>query len=114
MIVVRGSSLQHRAILRPWVPARVEPVIGPAGGRTRWLGRDDGDICRGILRFGNHRGPCARPGGSHVTAGMHNREDCTCLIAVRVTAAPAPPAPRPIFNPLPPPPAPHPNYFSPR
>ena len=24
-----------------WVPARVEPVIGPAKGRTRWLGRDD-------------------------------------------------------------------------
>src|SRR6266576_364922 len=24
-----------------WVPACAEPVIGPAEGRTRWLGRDD-------------------------------------------------------------------------
>jgi hypothetical protein len=24
-----------------WVPARAEPVIGPAEGRTHWLGRDD-------------------------------------------------------------------------
>jgi hypothetical protein len=23
------------------VPARAEPLIGPAEGRTRWLGRDD-------------------------------------------------------------------------
>jgi hypothetical protein len=25
-------------------PARAEPVIGPAEGRTRWLGRDD--VCK--------------------------------------------------------------------
>ncbi|SHG70344.1 hypothetical protein SAMN05444169_3741 [Bradyrhizobium erythrophlei] len=27
-----------------WVPVRAEPVIGPAEGRTRWLGRDDGMV----------------------------------------------------------------------
>jgi hypothetical protein len=27
-----------------WIPARAELVIGPAEGRTRWLGPDDTDL----------------------------------------------------------------------
>ncbi len=37
------SFAQHRDRWL-WVPARAEPVIGPAEGRTRWLGRDDVDL----------------------------------------------------------------------
>src|ERR1700738_4071791 len=34
-----------------WVPARAEPVIGPAEGRTRWLGRGGGAIPYAAARF---------------------------------------------------------------
>jgi hypothetical protein len=37
-----GNCLRSNRIRCLWVPARAEPVIGPAEGRTRWLGRDDG------------------------------------------------------------------------
>src|SRR5258708_25894110 len=42
LVASNGRSSFAKSIHRwLWVPARAEPVIGPAEGRTRWLGRDD-------------------------------------------------------------------------
>jgi len=42
IIVAEGVCHSTQPIGRGvWIPARAEPVIGPAEGRTRWLGRDD-------------------------------------------------------------------------
>src|SRR5258708_8155351 len=39
-----GPSFTKHTVRWLWVPACAEPVIGPAEGRTRWLGRDDDKV----------------------------------------------------------------------